>query len=202
MGFAENRPVWETHYARERSRQEVPDENVVRYLHRFLRENQKRPLRALDLGSGSGRNLNYIRSLPIEAYGCDFSFNALRGQQNVCCSIASELPFKDSSFDLVIVWGVLHYLPEDLVNNTLREILRVLKPGGKLLATLRSSDDTHLAGTLERGDLTGGQARLFTQAEAKRLLGDFSDLRFGYISRVPLGESGVVAHHVIEGTRG
>ena len=41
-----------------------------------------------------------------------------------------ELPFADSSFDLVLTCGVLEYVSLD---DGLRELSRVLKPGGKLV---------------------------------------------------------------------
>lgn len=41
-----------------------------------------------------------------------------------------ELPFADDSFDLILTCGVLEYVPLD---DGLREMARVLKPGGKLV---------------------------------------------------------------------
>lgn len=41
-----------------------------------------------------------------------------------------ELPFADDTFDLILTCGVLEYVPLD---NGLREMSRVLKPGGKLV---------------------------------------------------------------------
>lgn len=41
-----------------------------------------------------------------------------------------ELPFADDSFDLILTCGVLEYVPLDA---GLREMARVLKPGGKLV---------------------------------------------------------------------
>jgi SAM-dependent methyltransferase len=43
---------------------------------------------------------------------------------------AEALPFPDASFDFVYSWGVLHHTP--LTADALREIHRVLKPGGGL----------------------------------------------------------------------
>jgi SAM-dependent methyltransferase len=43
-----------------------------------------------------------------------------------------ELPYADGSFDLVLVWSALQFMDIHLV---LREIVRVLAPGGKLIAT-------------------------------------------------------------------
>lgn len=200
--FQNNRSVWDTHYQRSRSRQGVPDENVVRYLHKTIPalSQSQRPL-VLDLGTGSGRNLNYIRTFEVEAYGCDFAIEALRGQEGIFCCDLRRLPFGEGVFDLVIIWGVLHYLPLDEIPAALDEICRILKKGGRVFGTLRSSEDTHLNKALKEGDLQGGGAHLFSHREAQELLSRFENRRFGFISRIPLGEERVIAHHIFEGQK-
>ncbi len=47
---------------------------------------------------------------------------------------ALDIPFPDNSFDLVFSHGVLHHIPE--IRRAQREIARVLKPGGTLVAML------------------------------------------------------------------
>ena len=49
---------------------------------------------------------------------------------------AEELPFADASFDVVYSWGVMHHSerPEAIV----REIQRVLKPGGTFIGMMNS----------------------------------------------------------------
>ncbi len=44
---------------------------------------------------------------------------------------AEKLPYDDSSFDLVVGHAVLHHIPD--VEQTLREVLRVLRPGGRFV---------------------------------------------------------------------
>jgi ubiquinone/menaquinone biosynthesis C-methylase UbiE len=43
------------------------------------------------------------------------------------------LPFGDAHFDVVVASLVIHHLPPDLKRQGLREVLRVLKPGGRLV---------------------------------------------------------------------
>ena len=44
---------------------------------------------------------------------------------------AAELAFADGSFDQVVVFFLLHELPGDVRTRAVREVLRVLKPGGR-----------------------------------------------------------------------
>ncbi len=59
---------------------------------------------------------------------------ALRGlpYEDARCASALSIPYPDDSFDMVFSHGVLHHIPE--VSSAQREIARVLKPGGRLVA--------------------------------------------------------------------
>jgi SAM-dependent methyltransferase len=47
---------------------------------------------------------------------------------------ATRMDFRDASFDLVYAFGVLHHIPD--VQAAMREIMRVLRPGGEVLTML------------------------------------------------------------------
>lgn len=59
--------------------------------------------------------------------------HARRGQSNALLFIgdAARLPFPDQTFDVVVEFAILHHVPEWPL--ALREIARVLKPGGIFL---------------------------------------------------------------------
>ena len=90
----------------------------------------------LDIGGGAR---GYIEKFGLQstAVVTDISLNWLTSVQrpgdrsNFVASDCEELPFFDGSFDLVVINGVLHHVPRQAC--ALREIDRVLKPGGSAI---------------------------------------------------------------------
>jgi SAM-dependent methyltransferase len=71
-----------------------------------------------------------------KAEGVDISPQALefcheRGLKSVKLGAAEDLPYEDGSFELVTALDVIEHLDDDLQG--LREIRRVLRPGGRVL---------------------------------------------------------------------
>jgi SAM-dependent methyltransferase len=88
----------------------------------------------LDLGCGTGLYCEIIESTGRTVVGVDISRDQLRlatAREVVTAADASQLPFRDTSFDHVAcIWvhGDLDDLPA-----VLAEVARVLRPGGRLL---------------------------------------------------------------------
>ncbi len=81
--------------------------------------------------------------------------------------LIEEIPFPDATFDLVLSTMMFHHLPEELQSAGLREIERVLKPGGRFVvvdfATNSHSLLGHIFPFLSHGhtdDSAGGLAEL------------------------------------------
>ncbi|HEX5602840.1 MAG TPA: methyltransferase domain-containing protein, partial [Pyrinomonadaceae bacterium] len=94
----------------------------------------RRP-RILDVGCGTGANLLMLSNYG-DAEGVDVSEDALafcreRGLTNVKLGAAEALPYEDGTFDLVTALDVVEHLDDDLAG--LREMRRVLRPGGRAL---------------------------------------------------------------------
>ncbi len=98
--------------------------------------------RVLELGCGSGILLGQLKARSRFAVGFDVSPDMMRSARSLGAPLVtgngSVLPFKDASFDLVSCRGVLHHLPD--VPAALREIHRVLRPGGELILSEPSND--------------------------------------------------------------
>jgi len=98
------------------------------------RVTDRRP-RILDVGCGTGANLLMLSKFG-DAEGVDVSEDALafcreRGLENVKLGAAEQLPYEDGTFDLVTALDVVEHLDDDLAG--LREMRRVLRPGGRVL---------------------------------------------------------------------
>jgi SAM-dependent methyltransferase len=194
-----NQSVWDNHYTRSRARQQFPDENVVRLLRRKFNGGKKSI--CLDLGTGSGRHLPLLSEHFEKVCACDFSRESLMiaAHEKIMIVQAAlpELPFAAETFDFILCWGVLHYLDTTAIRPAMARIREALKPGAGVFLTLRSDQDTHLALQLKRGDLAGGQAKLYSKEEALSLFSAFTSVDYGFIARQPLGEAGLVAHHML-----
>jgi len=98
------------------------------------RVTDRRP-RILDVGCGTGANLLMLSKYG-DAEGVDVSEDALsfcheRGLEQVKLGAAEALPYDDGTFDLVTALDVVEHLDDDLAG--LREMRRVLRPGGRVL---------------------------------------------------------------------
>ncbi len=200
-----NRDVWNSHYDRPRAVLDFPDENLVRLL-----QNQPRGP-ALDFGCGSGRHIRLLLDLrftPVYATDCsDRALDICRerfestGEAQVIRLPAMgglpRVPVSDNSFQVIVCWGVLHYNPSRTMDALLAEFRRILKPGGVLLGTLRSSQDTHFA---HNPDMDGAEIFTFTEAEARaKLAAHFKDIRLGYMERTLMDDlSRRICHWIFE----
>ncbi len=93
----------------------------------------------LDAGCGSGRTLEELVHYGSDVHGIELDAGAAevaraRGSFDVQIGRLEELPWEDSTFDLITCLDVIEHTPDDRV--TLRELRRVCKPGGWLLVTV------------------------------------------------------------------
>ena len=107
----------------------------------------------LDAGCGNGRNLIYFMQNGYSVYGVDHSSDAITQIRALAAELAPKLPadnfrvesvdnlsFENESFDVVLSSAVLHFAKnEDHWHAMVREMWRVLKPGGIFFARLSST---------------------------------------------------------------
>jgi tellurite methyltransferase len=110
-------------------------------------------MRIIDAGCGGGRNLLYLLSQGYDVAGCDRDHAAVEAVRAMASRLAPQLPggnfrvepieamsFPDACADVVLASAVLHFASDDEhFDGMIRELWRVLKPGGMLFARLASS---------------------------------------------------------------
>lgn len=94
----------------------------------------------LEVGCGSGMGLPYLAARARLAVGGDYTMPLLREARShvdgtpLVRMDAQHLPFRDASFDAVLMLEMVYYLPDQAA--AVAECRRVLKPGGKVLVCL------------------------------------------------------------------
>ena len=105
-------------------------------------ENQ---FKILDVGCGGGRTIEKLASIAASGiiYGVDYAEGSVAGSRTHNAELikagrvviekasVSQLPFLNDTFDLVTAIETQYYWPD--LEGDMREILRVLKPGGHLV---------------------------------------------------------------------
>jgi len=115
------------------------------HISRRLERIDFRQKRVLEIGLGQGTESELLIREGAKWSGVDLTPESVdRVRARLClkslpythleCASALALPFLDNSFDIVFSHGVLHHIPD--VKAAQREIARVLKPGGELIAML------------------------------------------------------------------
>jgi tellurite methyltransferase len=124
------------------------------YLFDQLLRGRIRPgARVLDAACGGGRNLVYLLRSGYEIFATDGNPAAIDAVRRLAAELAPDLPaenfriepvermtFPDAFADVVLSSAVLHFARDDSqFDSMVREMWRVLKPGGMLFARLASS---------------------------------------------------------------
>jgi 2-polyprenyl-6-hydroxyphenyl methylase/3-demethylubiquinone-9 3-methyltransferase len=178
---------------------------------RLLLQEARPGERVLDLGCGTGRFVTSLREHGAEAMGVEISEQALRrahalvpGADLRLLAPDGSLPVDHGSIDLVWCSEVIEHVPD--VAALLVEVRRVLRPGGRLLATtpyhgrLKAAlialarFDTHF-------DPLGQHLRFFTRSSLSHVLraARFESVTVTTAGGLPLLRSSLVARAVRPG---
>jgi len=135
----------------------------------------------LDLGCGEGRHIfglmekfpdlkcigldPHIESLEKAFEGLKFLESISNSKTNFLSGSAYSLPFSDDSFDLVVCSEVLEHLHD--YKDAIKEINRVLKPGGQFLASVPAEFPETICWLLSEAyqNQPGGHLRIFKKNE-------------------------------------
>lgn len=111
------------------------------YIPQFAQFDAFRGRRLLEIGVGLGTDHSRFAGAGAVTVGIDLSLKSLHFAKkrfaldglkgSFLQTTAAALPFADETFDAVYSHGVLHHIPD--IESVLKEIERVLRPGGKFL---------------------------------------------------------------------
>jgi ubiquinone/menaquinone biosynthesis C-methylase UbiE len=131
-------------------------------LHEVFAGRDQRRLRLLDIGCGTGRFLDFVKQTwpRLPAVGLDLSEPYVREAKrhlkrwsriSLVVANGESIPLPDASQDAVTSIFMFHELPPKVRRRVLREIARVLKPGGRLVLvdSLQRGDEPDYDGLLE-----------------------------------------------------
>ena len=144
-------------------------------------------MRILDVGCGTGRHLGAaFRTAGIDVVGVDLNRDDLRraaytlhliceemadhGAWLITRADATNLPFDDARFDLVICSEVLEHIPDN--RKAVAELVRVLKPGCDLVVSVPRYWPERICWALsdDYWHEPGGHIRIYRKDELTRML--------------------------------
>lgn len=206
---------WDDLHKRKDFAPRYPEPIVVRWTFKNFPRHDAQNYTLLDLGCGHGRHAAFFAQNEYRAVASDFSgaaveAAALRGNGYVLARCATDnTNFPDGHFDGVLCWHVLYYT--DMIEESIAEIHRVLKPNGKALVALRSTHDSRyyhgdrlsydgegFGAIVSQGtqdvfaDEAGLSMRFFTAAECGLLFRDFSQVIVEHTMRTE--QRGLISH--------
>ena len=98
----------------------------------------------IDCGCGTGANVSWMQAYG-QVYGFDLTWNGLTlgkamGRRRLARASIGAIPFPDAVADLATSFDVFQCLPEPVEHSAIREMYRVLKPGGWLILNVAALD--------------------------------------------------------------
>lgn len=138
------------------------------------------PGRALDIGSGRGRNSLYLTRAGWDVLSLDPSIRRLQDSRSspdftiqrmgLVLGRGERLPVRDAVFQLVLCTHVLESLPPDVAQEIVSESRRAMSGGGFLFVATAASDD---GTTTQYVDGAVGRSHLYGEAEFLKLVSVF-----------------------------
>ncbi|MEJ2061217.1 MAG: class I SAM-dependent methyltransferase [Gammaproteobacteria bacterium] len=102
----------------------------------------------LNIGVGRGGLESILVDKDVNIHCLDpseESINRIRNEfgigERAKVGFSQAIPFPDATFDVVVMSEVLEHLSDEVLESTLREVGRVLKPGGRFIGTVPANED-------------------------------------------------------------
>ena len=162
---------------------------------------QYKPLNILDLGCGVGNATLYLLKKKFNVISCDVSGVALEWMRKLLpqasifqCDFLSGLPFRSSSFNVVIADSCLHYFSWNETKEILKELYRILDQSGCILLRVNSTKDRNYgAGQGQQIEKNyylrdGRLKRFFEEKELRKLFREMKIINLGEVETTRFGK--------------
>jgi SAM-dependent methyltransferase len=105
----------------------------------------------LDVGCGSGRDLKWLKGRGFDVTGFERCKGlAVLARENASCTVIEgdfeAYDFSTMQVDALVLCGALVHIPHERFEKVLKNIVRALKPDGKLLVSLKQGQGSSLDG--------------------------------------------------------
>jgi len=110
------------------------DLHIAESLNLIIQRNNSKHV--LDVGCGTGKLVSYLQKKGYDAHGCDISTEAINfaskinKKGTIIKASATNLPYKNNSFDLISVISTIEHLTSKEAGIFLEEAHRILRPKG------------------------------------------------------------------------
>lgn len=140
------REIWNKIWANHYSSRDIPDLEEVIDTNEGVLNNERFKLMkqhgllkgiALEAGCGTGSWILALEYLGVSTIGVDFEIEVLKKLKakypnlNLVCCDNNHMPFKESTFNTIMSWGVVEHFEEG-PDTQLDELHRILSPGGHI----------------------------------------------------------------------
>jgi SAM-dependent methyltransferase len=191
-----NAGIWENLYGQGKGLLQYPSESLVRLSYGLLDPQQH--AQVLDYGFGAAANLIHLARRGFLMSGVEVSASAVEIAGKRCADAGvsadlrlgagGKLPFDDGRFDAVLAWQVLYYNTWETMRSAMREIERVLRPGGRFIGTMAAVGDASQVHARPVGDCEY-ISMVEGQEDARVLIVDSGDLQRCFPDRkISVGE--------------
>lgn len=137
--------IWD-HFQANDQAGDVFAEALPRY--EFIAKKIVSGMSALNIGVGRGGLEGVLLEKGVVVSSLDPSESAIDGLrkqyglgERAQAGFSQCIPFPDGQFDVVVMSEVLEHLTDEILNSTLAEIRRVLKPGGCFIGTVPANEN-------------------------------------------------------------
>lgn len=153
-----------------------PSEDMIRFMARnFYHLEDRKGVKVLELGCGSGNNIWYLAREGFDAYGIDGSEIAVsrakerlsREKLSATISVGdiASLDYPTNYFDAVIDGAAIQCNTSQNIKRIVSEVYRALKEGGRFFGLMISANSTKKGEEIEKNTLANFEVGTFIRRE-------------------------------------